>query len=144
VVAIKPIPAGDSSSFIIHDNSSEIAKIIPEKYVEPLVIIARVQGFDGIDDNIIHLIKDELEMFADTRNDLDDSFQKYMHDMIIGEDMPNEWTRSSMRHRRDHSSKITTKAAEESKEEETGDDDDGTTEEATTEDTNENEGDDSK
>jgi hypothetical protein len=66
--SIRPIPAGDSSSFIIHDNSSEIAKIIPEKYVEPLVIIARIQGFDGIDDCIIHLIKDRLEMFTDTRD----------------------------------------------------------------------------
>ena len=73
MVATRSIPAaGDSSSFIIHDNSSEIAKFIPEKYVEPLVIIARIQGFDGIDDYIIHLIKDRLEMFADTQchNDL--------------------------------------------------------------------------
>ena len=62
----------DASSFIIHDNSSEIAKFIPEKYIEPLIIIARIQGFDGIDDYIIHLIKDRLEMFADTQchNDL--------------------------------------------------------------------------
>jgi hypothetical protein len=129
---IRPIPAGDASSFIIHDNSSEIAKFIPEKYVEPLVIIARILGFDGIDDYIIHLIKDRLEMFADTyRDDLDDSFQEYLHDMIIGKnDVPDEWTRSSpTRHnRRDHSTKTTT------------------TEEATksegVEDTNENEEDD--
>jgi hypothetical protein len=91
---IRPIPSGDSSSFIIHDNSSQIAKFIPEKYVEPLVIVARILGFDGIDEYIIHLIKDELEMFADTRNDLDDSFQKYMHDMIIGKDVPNMWKRA--------------------------------------------------
>ena len=93
LVAIKPIPAGDSSSFIIHDNSSEIAKFIPEKFVEPLVIVARIQGFDGIDDYIIHLIKDQLEMFTDTRDNFDDAFQKYMRDMIIGsdkKDVPNE------------------------------------------------------
>ena len=61
-----------------------MAKFIPEKYVEPLVIIARIQGFDGIDDYIIYLIKDRLEMFTDTRRDnLDDAFQKYMHNMII-------------------------------------------------------------
>jgi hypothetical protein len=93
LVAIKPIPAGDSSSFVIHDNSSEIAKFIPEKYVEPLVIVARIQGFDGIDDYIIHLIKDQLEMFVtDTcsRDNLDVSFQKYMHDMIGDKkDVPN-------------------------------------------------------
>jgi hypothetical protein len=78
MVTIRPIPEGDSSSFIIHDNSSEIAKVIPEKYVEPLVIIARIKGFDGVDDYIIHLIKDQLEMFTDTRDDLEDAFQQYM------------------------------------------------------------------
>jgi hypothetical protein len=89
---IRPIPPGDASSFIIHDNSSEIAKIIPEKYVEPLVIIARIQGFDGVDDYIIHLIKDRLEMFTDThRDDLEDAFQKYIHNMIKGKDVPNTW-----------------------------------------------------
>jgi hypothetical protein len=107
---IRPIPEGDSSSFIIHDNSSEIAKIIPEKYVEPLVIIARVQGFEGIDDYIIHLIKDELEMFADTRNDLDDSFQKYMYDMLLldEKDVSNTRRASTRHNRRDHSTKTTT------------------------------------
>jgi hypothetical protein len=77
---IKPIQAGDASSFIIHDNTSEIANVISKKYVEPLVIIARIQGFDGIDNYIIHLIKDRIEVFADTSNnndDLEDSFQKY-------------------------------------------------------------------
>ena len=39
-----------ADSFINHDNSSEMTKFIPERYVEPLVIIARIQGFDGIDD----------------------------------------------------------------------------------------------
>jgi hypothetical protein len=85
----------DADTFIIHDNSSEMAKFIPEKYVEPLVIIARIQGFDGIDDYIIHLIKDRLEMFTDTRDYLDDAFQKYMHNMIIGKDVPNTWVRNS-------------------------------------------------
>jgi hypothetical protein len=82
----------DDSSFIIHDNSSEMAKFIPEKYIEPLAIICRIQGFDGIDDYIIHLIKDRLEMFTDTRDDFDDAFQKYMHNMIIKDkDVPNIW-----------------------------------------------------
>ena len=86
---IRPIPAGDASSFIIHDNSSEIVKIIPEKYIEPLVIIARILGFDGVDDYIIHLIKGRLEMYTEDNsshhdNDLDNSFQQYIHDMVIG------------------------------------------------------------
>jgi hypothetical protein len=91
---IRPIPAGDSSSFIIHDNSSEIAKFIPEKYVEPLVIISRIQGFDGIDDYVIHLINDKLKMFADTsnRNDLCNSFQEYMHDLVMDRDVSKTWS----------------------------------------------------
>ncbi|HEX2409505.1 MAG TPA: hypothetical protein VHJ38_20055 [Nitrososphaeraceae archaeon] len=81
-----------------------MAKFIPEKYVEPLVIIARIQGFDGIDDYIIHLIKDGLEMFTDAdRVNLNDAFQKYMHNMIMGDkkDGPNTW-------RRAHSNSTTT------------------------------------
>jgi hypothetical protein len=101
VATIRPIPPGDISSFVIHDNSSEIAKFIPEKFVEPLVIIARIQGFDGIDDYIMHLIKDRLEMFAEDNsshhdNDLDNSFQKYIHDMIKiddKKDVQNTWKR---------------------------------------------------
>jgi hypothetical protein len=140
LVTIRPVPAGDASSFIIHNNSSEIAKFIPEKYVEPLVIVARIKGFEGIDDYVIYLIKDELEMFADTsRDDLDDSFQKYMYDMIIGEkDVPNTWVPSPL-HSRYHSRTTKTKAEETSVE-----DDDTTTEATVVEDTNENEEDDSK
>jgi hypothetical protein len=86
-----PLPP-DADTFIMQDNSSEIDKFIPEKYVEPLVIIARIQGFDGIDDYIIHLIKDRLEMFTDNRHhdDLDDTCQQYMCNMIIDKkDVPN-------------------------------------------------------
>jgi hypothetical protein len=86
-----------------------MAKFIPEKYVEPLVIIARIQGFDGTDDYIIYLIKDRLEMFTDTRRDnLDEAFQKYMHNMIIKgkkDVVPNTWKR-----RAHHNSTITTAA----------------------------------
>ena len=65
-----------------------MAKFMPEKYVKPLVKIARIQGFDGIDYQIIHLIKDRLEMFTDAQpNDLDDIFQQYMYNMTIGKIM---------------------------------------------------------
>jgi len=30
-------------------------------------------------------------MFTDTRDNLDDYFQEYMHNMIKGKDIPNEW-----------------------------------------------------
>ena len=61
---------------MIHDNSSEIAKFIPEKYAEPLVIVSSIQGFDNIHVFIIHLIKDRLEILADTRDDLNNSIQE--------------------------------------------------------------------
>src|SRR5687768_94161 len=50
-------------TFIIHDNSSEIArtKIFPDHFIEPLVILAKIKGYKGIDDYVIHLIEHELE-----------------------------------------------------------------------------------
>jgi hypothetical protein len=96
IASAESTPPPDADTFIIHDNSSEMAKFIPEKYVEPLVIVARIQGFDGVDDYIIHLIKDRLKMFTDTRDNLDDAFQKYMHNMIKGKkDIPNTWAHNS-------------------------------------------------
>ena len=39
------------------------------------------------------LIKGRLQMFVDTTDTIEyEEFQKYMHNMIIGEDVPNEWT----------------------------------------------------
>ena len=82
----------NSSSFTIKDNSSDFATFLPNKWIEPLTIIARVKGYDGIDDYILELIKDRVEMFTDTRDELGEDFQKYMHNMIKGKDVPNEWT----------------------------------------------------
>ena len=83
----------DNTTFIITDNFSEIArtKSFPDNWIEPLVIIARIEGYKGIDDYVLNLIKERLEMFTDTRDNLDDEFQKYMHNMIVGKDVPNEW-----------------------------------------------------
>ena len=80
------------SDFTIKDNNSEFTKYLPNKWMEPLTIIARIKGYDGIDDYITELIKDSLEMFTDTRDELGEDFQKYMHNMIKGKDVPNEWT----------------------------------------------------
>lgn len=79
-----PEETNDNTTFIITDNSSEIArtKTFPDNWIEPLTIIARVEGYNGIDDYVLHLIKDRLEMFTDTRDELDESFQKYMQDII--------------------------------------------------------------
>ena len=80
----------DPKTFAINDNSSQFVRFLPEKYIEPLVIIARIKGYDSIDNYILNLIKDRLEMFADTRDGLDDYFQEYMHDRMVGKDVPNK------------------------------------------------------
>jgi len=55
----------DNTSFIIADNSSEIARILPDNLIEPLVILAKIKGYKGIDDYVIHLIEHELESIRD-------------------------------------------------------------------------------
>ena len=54
-----------SNNFIIADNSSEIARIIPSYLIEPLVILATIKGYKGIDDYVLHLIEHELESIRD-------------------------------------------------------------------------------
>ena len=80
----------DDSSFIIHDNSSEISrtKIFPDHFIEPLVILAKIKGYKGIDDYVIHLIEDELESIRDGCQgiqDLGEYVIKYIS-KIIGSD----------------------------------------------------------
>ena len=57
----------NTTSFIIADNSSEIArtKIFPDNFIEPLTILARIKGYKGIDDYVIRLIEHELESIRD-------------------------------------------------------------------------------
>jgi hypothetical protein len=83
------------NNFTIRDNSSEFARILPEKWIEPLTIIARINGSKGIDDYILELVKDRLEMFTDTRDNLEEDFQKYMYNIMKGKDVENTWVRSS-------------------------------------------------
>ncbi|MGI9012609.1 MAG: hypothetical protein ACR2F1_15675 [Nitrososphaeraceae archaeon] len=83
-------PPPDDSSFIIHDNSSEISrtKIFPDNFIEPLVILARIKGYKGIDDYVIHLIENELESIRDGGqgiSDLGEYVIKYIA-RIIGPD----------------------------------------------------------
>jgi hypothetical protein len=81
----------DNNNFTIRDNSSEFAKLLDSNWIEALTIIARVQNYNSIDELILELIKDRLEMYSDTRDNLDEDFQKYMHNTIKGKDVPNEW-----------------------------------------------------
>ena len=74
-------------NFIIKDNNSQIISILPKEWVEPLVIISRVDGFDGIDSFVLSLIKNRLEMFVDERDGLD--FKKYMQTIEGLEGIPD-------------------------------------------------------
>ena len=100
-------------NFTIRDSSSEFAKYLPKKYIEPLTIIARIKGYKGIDDYNLELIKDRVEMFTDTRDNLDDDFQKYMHNTIKGRDIPNEWTSNKEEESNENASKFVKQVNEE-------------------------------
>ena len=90
------------NNFTIMDNSSEFAKLLPDNWIEPLTIIARVKGYNGIDTYILELIQDKIEQFTDTRDNLDDAFQEYMHNTIKGKDVPNEWASNQKEEVSDH------------------------------------------
>ena len=87
---------GNNNNFTIKDTSSEFAKLLPNKWIEPLIIIAKIRGYNRIDDYILELIKSRLQMFLDTSDTIEfDEFQEYIHNTIVGKDVPNEWVRRS-------------------------------------------------
>lgn len=109
----------DSTAFAIHDNSSKFARFLPEKWIEPLVILARVKGYSGIDNYIIKIIIDNLRMYAETSAVLDGiEFQKYMHNMLIGKDVPNEWARKKTNDDKEDEEHVPHKKQQQYKEEE--------------------------
>ena len=84
-----------SKTFIIHDNSSEIArtKIFPDHFIEPLVILAKIKGYKGIDDYVVHLIEDELESIRDGGQGLQDLGEyviKYIAKILGPDDSSSE------------------------------------------------------
>ena len=45
----------------LRDNNSQFISKIPKELVEPLILIAKIKGFDsGIDDYIVDLIENDL------------------------------------------------------------------------------------
>ena len=84
-------------SLIIHDNSSEIArtKIFPDNFIEPLVILAKIKGYKGIDDYVIHLIEHELESIRDGDQGLQD-LGEYVIDYIAKILGPDDTTTSKV------------------------------------------------
>ena len=82
----------NTTSFIIADNSSEIARNLPDNLVEPLVILAKIKGYKGIDDYVIHLIEHKLESIRDGGQGIQD-LGKYVIEYIgkiIGPDRGEE------------------------------------------------------
>jgi hypothetical protein len=83
----------NTSNFIIHDNSSEIArtKIFPDHFIEPLAILAKIKGYKGIDDYVLHLIEDELETIRDGGQGISDLGEYVIEYItrIIGSDSNN-------------------------------------------------------
>jgi hypothetical protein len=80
-----------NNNFLIKYNDSEFAKLLPEKWIEPLTIIARIKGYDGgVDEYIVELIRDSLEMFADARDELGEHFEKYMQNIMKKIPIPGE------------------------------------------------------
>jgi hypothetical protein len=85
----------DNNNFII-DTNLDFAKLIPEKWIEPLLIISKIRGYRGIDDYILALIESRLQMFVDTSDTIEFAeFQEYMHNTMIGKDVPNQWVRNA-------------------------------------------------
>ena len=72
----------DNNSISIRDNDSQILDILPKEWWNLFSLYAKIQGYDGIDDYVLHLIKDRLEMFTDTRDGLDEDFQTYMCEIM--------------------------------------------------------------
>ena len=78
-------PATDNhTTFIITDNSSEIVRtnIFPDNLIEPLTILARIKGYKGIDDYVIHLIEHELESIRDGGQGIQD-LGEYVGEYVI-------------------------------------------------------------
>ena len=114
----------NNNNFTIRDNASQFAKYLPSKYIEPLTIIARIKGYDGIDDYILALIRGRLQMFVETGDTIEyEEFQKYMHNTMIGRDVENPWAANYQEDYQEEGGETTatTTKKEESKEENVSD-----------------------
>jgi hypothetical protein len=71
----------NNNSISIRDNNSQIISILPKELVEPLTIIAKIKGYDGIDDYVIQLVKDDLISIRDGGqgvSDIGEYISKYL------------------------------------------------------------------
>jgi hypothetical protein len=49
----------------LRDNNSQFIPILPNELAEPLILIAKIKGFSGVDKYIIDLIQDDLVSIRD-------------------------------------------------------------------------------
>ena len=49
----------------VKDNNSKIIGLIPSHLQEPIALIAKVKGFESIDDYVTQLVKEDLESIRD-------------------------------------------------------------------------------
>jgi hypothetical protein len=69
----------------IKDHNSKTIGLIPEQLHEPIALIAKVKGFDSIDDYVIDVVKRELESIRkgeDAATDFGESIAEYLQNMI--------------------------------------------------------------
>ena len=67
----------NNNSVSITDTNSQILSIVPKHWRVPLIIISYIKGYN-VDDYVLEMIRDRLEMFIDTRDELGEDFKKYM------------------------------------------------------------------
>jgi hypothetical protein len=69
----------------IKDHNSKTIGLIPINLHEPIALIAKVKGFDSIDDYVIDILKRELESIrkgGDAAADFGESIAEYLQNMI--------------------------------------------------------------
>ena len=69
----------------IKDHNSKTIGLIPDNLHEPIALIAKVKGFDSIDDYVIDVVKRELESLRkgeEAAADFGESIAEYLQNMI--------------------------------------------------------------
>ena len=69
----------------IKDHNSKTIELIPDNLHEPIALIAKVKGFDTIDDYVIDVLKRELESIrkgGDAAADFGESIAEYLQNII--------------------------------------------------------------
>jgi hypothetical protein len=73
--------SSNNNNISIRDNNSQIISILPKELIEPLTIIAKIKGYDGIDDYVIQLVKEDLVSIRDGGqgvSDIGECIAKYL------------------------------------------------------------------